>query len=165
MQDPSADQNDGVPSDDENREPCWKSAVIGVDFAPIADAQSDNAAEEQALVGDRVENRAECAPLFVAARDVAIESVADGCDQKNGDGGEALPLQRCAALNTLAIIDRHGDEHRDHQDARNGDLVGSRHRVSKINCRAFLRNANATVAALYERRINFNRRSQTAATT
>jgi hypothetical protein len=31
----------------------------------------------------------------------------------------------------LTIINRHGDEYRDHQNARNGDLIGCRHRASK----------------------------------
>src|SRR5438309_11501434 len=99
MQDPGADQNDGVASNDENREPRRKSAVIGIDLAPIADAQSDDAAKQQSFVRDRIENCAERAALLVAACDVAIKSVADRRDQKNGDGGETLPFQRCAALN------------------------------------------------------------------
>ena len=45
VQDPSADQDYRVPRDDKNREPCRKSAVIGIDFAPIANAQRDDAAE------------------------------------------------------------------------------------------------------------------------
>src|SRR5438309_11095840 len=100
MQDPGADQNDGVASNDENRGPRRKSAVIGIDLAPIADAQSDDAAEQQSFVRDRIENRAQRTPLFVAARDIAIKAVANGCDQKNGDGSETLPFQRRAALNT-----------------------------------------------------------------
>src|SRR5947208_582793 len=91
----------GVGARRPSRKPPRKSAVIGIDFAPIADAQRDDAAEQQPLVRNRIENRAECAALFVAARDVSVESVADRCDQKNRDGGEALPLQRRAALNAL----------------------------------------------------------------
>jgi hypothetical protein len=147
VQDPGADQDYRVPRNHQNREPRRKPAVLGIDLAPVADAQSNDAAQQQTLVRDWIENRAERAPLFVAAGDVTIESVAHGSDQKNGDGGETLPFERLAALNALTIINRHGDERRDHQNARNGDLVGSRHRASKINCRAFRRNANARSAS------------------
>src|SRR5438477_826149 len=52
VQDPSADQDYRVPRDDKNREPRRKSAVVGIDFAPIANAQGDDAAEQQSLVGN-----------------------------------------------------------------------------------------------------------------
>ena len=92
LQDPGADQDYRVPSDDQNREPRRKSAVLGIDLAPVADAQSDDAAQQQAFVRDRIENRSERAPLFVAARNVSIESVAHSRDQKNRDRGETLPF-------------------------------------------------------------------------
>jgi len=44
VQDPGADQDYRVPRYHQNREPRRKSAVLGIDLAPVADAQSNNAA-------------------------------------------------------------------------------------------------------------------------
>ena len=96
MQYTRADENDSISRDNENGKPCRKSSVIGIDIAPIADAQGDDGAQEQAFIGNRIENRAERAALFVATRDISIESVADGCDQKNRDRGKTLPFERLA---------------------------------------------------------------------
>jgi hypothetical protein len=38
-----------------------------------------------------------------------------------------LPLERLAAFNAFAIVNRHCDESRDHQDPNDGDFVGGRH--------------------------------------
>ena len=129
VQDDGTDQNDGVARDNENGKPCRKSAVIGIDFAPVAYAQGDDAAEQQSLVRNRIENRTERAPLFVAPGDVTVESVADRRDQKNGNRRETLPLERIVTLDALAILNRHGDERRDHEDANDSDFIGSRHRL------------------------------------
>src|SRR5882724_1097072 len=131
MQYTRADENDGISGDNENGKPGWKSSVLGIDIAPIADAQGDDGAQEQAFIGNRIENRAERAALFVAARDISIESVADGCDQKNRDRGKTLPFEWLAALNALAVIDGHRDEDRNHQDPDHRDFVGSRHNAAR----------------------------------
>ena len=57
MQDDSADENNGVARNDENRKPRREVAIIGI-VAPVADAQSDDAAEQQAFVGNRIEDDA-----------------------------------------------------------------------------------------------------------
>src|SRR5437660_2145038 len=107
-QDDGTDQNDGVARDNENEKPCRKSAVIGIDFAPVAYAQGDDAAEQQSLVRNRIENRTERAPLFVAPGDVTVESVADRRDQKSGDRRETLPLRRSGTMDALDIINHKG---------------------------------------------------------
>src|SRR5437762_6048056 len=122
-----ADENHGIARDNENGKPGWKSSVIGINIAPIADAQCNDGAQEQAFISNRIENRAERAPLFVTTRDISIEPVAYGCDQKNRDRGKTLPFERGAALDALAIIDSHRDEYRNHQDPNHRDFVGSRH--------------------------------------
>ena len=58
MQDGRADQNDRVTGNDENRKPYRKFSVIGIALAPIGNAQGDDTAQEQTLIGDRVENYA-----------------------------------------------------------------------------------------------------------
>src|SRR5438105_3268361 len=58
MQDGGADQNDRVAGNDENRKPYRKFSVIGIALAPISNAQGDDTAQEQTLIGDRVENNA-----------------------------------------------------------------------------------------------------------
>ena len=71
-------------------------------MAPIADAERDDAAEEQAFVGDRIEDDAEGAALVITPRDIAIESVADRRDEEDEDRGEALPFQRFARVRCSA---------------------------------------------------------------
>src|SRR6266478_1232047 len=110
MQYTRADENHGISRDNENWKPGWKSSVLRVDIAPIADAQGNDGAQEQAFIGNRIENCAERAALFVTTSDISIESVADGRDQKNHDGGKTLPFERRAPLNALAVIDSHRDE-------------------------------------------------------
>jgi len=127
MQDGGAHQNYGVAGNDEDREPNRKFSVIRIALAPISDAQRNDAAQEQTFVGDRVEDGTECAALFVATRNVSVETVARGGEQENDNGGEALPFQRRPALDTLTIIDRQRHEYRNHQNPDNGDLVRGSH--------------------------------------
>ncbi len=93
----AADHDDGVAADHEHREPGGKSSVLRIDVAPVADAQRDDSAEEQALVRDRIEDDAERALLVVTTRDIAIETVARGGDEKDHDRGVALPFERLTA--------------------------------------------------------------------
>src|SRR5207244_12973529 len=94
-------KNDRIARDHQNWKPGGKSPVVGIHFAPVADAQRNDAAQQQPFVGDRIENRTQRAPLSVTARDVAIQSVSYGGDERNEDGGKELPLQRGAALNEI----------------------------------------------------------------
>src|SRR5438128_5541338 len=100
------DEDDGIARDDKNGEPCWKSSIIGINFAPVADAQCDNGAQKQAFVSNRIENDSERTPLIVAARDVSVQTIAHGSQQENADGWKTLALQRHAPLNTSTIIYR-----------------------------------------------------------
>src|ERR1700687_2632226 len=81
MQDDCAHENDSIARDDENWEPRGKSSIIRIELAPVRDAQRDDAAEEQALVRDRIENYAKRAALIVMPRDIAIEPVANRGEQ------------------------------------------------------------------------------------
>src|SRR5437879_1668533 len=109
-----ADENDGIACDNENGEPCRKSSVFRIDIAPVADAQGNDGAQEQAFIRNRIENRAERAPLLVMTSDIAIESVARGCNEKNHDRGKTLPFERRATLDALPVINRHRDKDRNH---------------------------------------------------
>src|SRR5437868_6592831 len=93
MQHTRADENHSISRDNENGKPGWKSSVFGIDIAPIADAQRDDGAQEQAFVRNRIENCAERASLFITTCDISIESVAYSCDQKNRDRGKTLPFE------------------------------------------------------------------------
>jgi hypothetical protein len=64
---------------------------------------------------------------MVATRDVSVQAVTQRGDQENSDGSEAFPFQRRAALNALAIINRHRDESRNHQNPNDSDFVGRGH--------------------------------------
>src|SRR5256886_14684817 len=66
MENDRADQDDRVAGNDEDRKPNRKFSVVGIGFAPVADAESNNATQEQAFVRDWIENCAEGAALFVA---------------------------------------------------------------------------------------------------
>src|SRR5437762_4612793 len=132
MQYTRPDENHGIARDNENGKPGWKPPVLRIDIAPIADAQCNDGAQEQAFIGNRIENRAERAALFVTTRDISIEPVAYGCDQKNRDCGKTLPFERLAALDALAIIDSHRDEYRNHQDPNHRDFVRSRHNAARV---------------------------------
>src|SRR5216684_3512248 len=114
MEHGTTNENNRVARDDEDRKPRWKSAVLRIGFAPVADTQGDDAAEEQTFVSDRIENYAKCAPLVIASRDVAIESVTNRSEQKDGDGGKTLPFKWVPALNALAVVNCHRDEGRNH---------------------------------------------------
>ena len=127
MQDGAADQDHSVAADHEHRKPEWKLSILRIDIAPVADAQGNDAAEEKALVSNRVEDDAERAFLVVTAGDVTIEPVTRSRDEEDDDRRVALPLNRLPRLDALPIIDRHQDEGRDHQDADKRDLVGSGH--------------------------------------
>ena len=70
---------------------------------------------------------AESAALFVATRNVSVETVACGRKEEDNNGGEALPFQWHPALDTLTIIDRQRDKQRNHQDPDDGDLVCGSH--------------------------------------
>src|SRR5262249_35118249 len=67
---------------------------------------------------------------------VTVESVAYCSEDENCDGCEPLPFEWLPAYNAFAIVDRHCDESRDHQDPNNGDLVRGSHGARKENCRA-----------------------------
>src|SRR5436190_13361073 len=123
----AADHNDRVACDDEDRKPCGKFSIMLIARTPVADAESNDAAEQQSFVGDRIENHAEGAALIVTTRDVAIETVTDGREKKDRNGGEPLPILRAAFLNALSVINRQGDEYRDHQDPDDGNFVGGCH--------------------------------------
>ena len=99
-----------------------------VTCAPVADAESDDAAQEQTFVGDRIEDHAERAPLVVASRDETIDAVAGRGEKKDRDRSEALPMLGAAFLDALPIINRQRNEHGDHQDPDYGDFVGGCHR-------------------------------------
>jgi len=114
VQDDCTDKNDGVSSNNENRKPRGKFSIFRIAFTPVADAQGDDRAEEQTLIGEGIKNHTERAALFVTARDVAVQSIADGGDEKNNDGSEAHPFLRLVALNAFAVIDCHCHERRDH---------------------------------------------------
>ena len=127
MQDDRAHEDDSIACDDENWEPRGKSPVIRIELAPVRDAQRDDAAEEQALVRDRIEDYTKRAALIVMPRDIAIEPVANRGEQKNNDRRVSLPFERRTALNALAIINRHRDKHRNHQNPNDCNFVGRRH--------------------------------------
>ena len=95
--------------------------------APVADAESNDAAEQESFVGDRIEDHAERAALIIMPRNIAIEAVTDCREKKDSDGGEPLPILRAAFLNALPIINRQGDENWNHQDPDHGNLVGGCH--------------------------------------
>ena len=88
------DQDHGVAADHENREPGGKSSVLRIDVAPVADAQGNDATQEQAFVRDRIEDDTEGALLVVTARDIAVETVARGGDEKDHDRRVTLPFER-----------------------------------------------------------------------
>ena len=92
MEQGGADEDDGIARDDEDREPERK--LVG----PIAEAEGDDGGEEEALIGNGIEDHAEAAALIVAAGDVAIEAIAGGGDEEGEDGGDALPILRMTGL-------------------------------------------------------------------
>src|SRR5438093_13469466 len=109
MQYTRADENHGIARDNENGKPRWKSSVLRVDIAPIADAQCNDRAQEQAFISNRIENRAERAPLFLTTRHISIEPVAYGFDQKNCDCGKTVPFELVDDVDALSIIDANCD--------------------------------------------------------
>src|ERR1043166_5824874 len=145
MQDRCAHENYRVTCNYEDGKPRGKSSIVGRGFAPVADAQGDDATQKQAFVRNWIEIHSKRAALVVSPRDVSVQSIACGRQNKNDDCGETLPFQGIAALDTLAIVNRHRYKSRDHQDPDDGDLVGRSHNAdSANNCRAFDSLAPAT---------------------
>ena len=133
-----ADEKNGIARNYKNREPGRKTAVAGVELAPVTDAQADDGAKEQTLVGNWIKNDSQRTPLIVTARDISVQAVAQCGDQENRDGSEAFPLCWRAVLNALTIVNRHRDEGRNHQNPDDGDLVGRGHNTRDAkNCKAF----------------------------
>src|SRR3546814_3707870 len=58
----------------------------------ISDWSSDVCSSDLQLVGNRVQERAECGVLVVAARDPAVEPVGDRGQAEHRRGGEIGPL-------------------------------------------------------------------------
>src|SRR5438552_17442636 len=132
MQNNRAYEDDGVPRDHENRKPSREPSVFRINLTPVTDAECENAAQEQTFVRDWIEDHSERTALVVPPGHIAIEPVADGGEQEDHDRGKPLPLEWFAALDALAIINRQGHDHRDHQNPDHGDFVGSRHGKSTI---------------------------------
>src|SRR6266403_4935779 len=117
MQDGAADQDDYVARNHQHRKPERKLPVVGIDFAPVANAQGDDSAEKKAFVCNRIKDYAKCAALIVAPRDVSIEPITRRSDQENHDSGITLPFLGSAALNAFTVVNRHKHEERNQGDA------------------------------------------------
>ena len=116
----AADAGD-VAEDDEDGEP------EGEVLAPAGEAEGDDGGEEQQFVCEGVEDGAEAAFLIEVACDIAVDGVADGGDGEDGDGGPAEGFVGVAVGYAVPVVDGHGDEDGDQQDAEEGDLGGVGH--------------------------------------
>ena len=94
MQNDRAGNNDDIARDDEHRKPDGKF------IRPVAEAERDDGREQQALVGDGIEDHAEPAALIVTARDVAVDAVAGRRGDKDEIAG-MLPVRGCPLLDAL----------------------------------------------------------------
>ena len=127
VQNGGPNENNRVPRDHNDREPGGELAIIWVNPAPVADTERDDAAEKQSFIRNRIENGPELAALFVTARNITIEPVACGGDQKNYNRGVSLPFERVTALDALPVIYRHQNKRRNHENPDDGYLVGGGH--------------------------------------
>src|SRR6266550_1219882 len=101
------DEKERVARDYKHRKPRGKASVFRIGLTPVADAQCDDAAQKQTFVRNWIEIHSERAALVIPACNVPVETVAYGRKNKNNDRRETLPLQRIAAFDALAIINRH----------------------------------------------------------
>src|SRR5207248_4008614 len=127
MQNHCADKDDRVACNHKDRKPRGKASIFRIGLTPVADTQCDDAAQKQTFVCNWIEIYSERAALVVSARNISVQSVAYGRENKNDDRRETLPFQRVAAFDALAIINRHRHKNRDHQNPDDSDLVGSGH--------------------------------------
>ena len=78
-----SDENNGIARNHQDREPNGKTAILWIDFAPVTNAQGDDPAQKQTLIGNRIEDYSERAALIIAAGDITIETITDGGDEEN----------------------------------------------------------------------------------
>src|SRR5207253_10192537 len=90
-------------------------------------AQRNDAAQKQALIGERIENNSQRTSLVVMACNVAVQTITDGSDYENGNCSITHPFKRRAVIDALAIINGHRHQSRNHQNPNDGDLVCSGH--------------------------------------
>ncbi len=110
-----------VPRDHQHREP--ERELV----APVGEGKGKQTGEEQALVGDGIEKRAQAGALVVVPGDVTIHAVADRGHDEDEDGRVAQTFVRCVLDHTLAVVHTQQHEHRDEQQSDDGDFVRGGH--------------------------------------
>src|SRR5206468_10412885 len=78
-----AHQDYGVTRDDENGKPRREPSIIRINVAPVADAERNDTAQKQALVGERIENDSQRTPLVIMACDIAVQTITDRSEHEN----------------------------------------------------------------------------------
>ena len=116
-----AGQQQRIAPDDGTGEPKWN----GFQVRMMLEAQNHDAGNQQQLIGQRIENRAQLAALIVPPSDVAIHSVADGGDGEGENAQQSMPL-----VASLHIIKDLNHEEGNQQNSQNGDLVRGGHAVT-----------------------------------
>jgi hypothetical protein len=117
------EQKKRVAAQDDNGEPERK--IAGRD-----QPEGHQHSEEKQLVRDRVEQRAEGAPLVPVPGQVAVQRVGERGDDENRDRPVPPAFDRMARLDRVAIGHHQPDEDRDQDNAENGDPCGPGHRES-----------------------------------
>ena len=125
VENPEAAHDNDVAGDDEDNEPDRESPSFG---APWKDREGGEGEEEEALVGERIEEGSEFGELVELARKITIEGVGDSSNHKDGNGGPAKGFDTRAVLNTEAIVNGDRYEERDTQEAKDGDVGRNVHR-------------------------------------
>jgi hypothetical protein len=131
IKDDCAHEDYGVTRDDENGKPRREPSIIRINVAPVADAQRNDAAQKQALIGERIENDSQRTPLVIMACNIAIQTITDCRYHENGDCSITHPFKRRAMVDALAVINGHRHKNRNHQNPNDGDLVGSGHNTDE----------------------------------
>ena len=96
---------------------------------PVGEGEGDDPGQQQAFVGNGIEYYPEAAALVVMPCNVAVEAIAYRGKREEENGRHPLPFLRMPALHPAPVIDRHHHEHRDHEDAGQGDFIGGGHRL------------------------------------
>ena len=107
-QDAIATEQKRVSADDDGGEPNGKRA----EMIERHEAEGDQRGEQQQLVGDRIEQRPERAPLVPMPGQVTVERVGNGGEKKDRNGRVAPAFVGMAARAGIVVGDHEHDENR-----------------------------------------------------
>lgn len=108
----------GVAADHEQGEP---QRNMRPQFGEGGPGEQDEAGEEEAFVGEGVEDRAKATDFLVFPGEVTVESIGRGDEDEDSRSDVPVGLDRSAGLEAGEVVDYESDKDGDAEDAEQGD--------------------------------------------